>query len=77
MNEFSQVKEDLAKESNTQQQQELVITSLLKKNGGVLSRKEIDRIAQLRLELERTCKEMINYRDKMAATMDEKAKNAR
>lgn len=77
MNEFSQVKEDLAKESNTQQQQELVITSLLKKNGGVLSRKEIDRIAQLRLELERTCKEMINYRDKMAAAMDEKAKNAR
>jgi hypothetical protein len=68
------VKEDFAKESNAQQQQELVILSLLKKNGGALSRKEIDRVAQLRIELEHQCKEMINYRDKMAAAMDEKAK---
>ncbi|KAG2205762.1 hypothetical protein INT47_003945 [Mucor saturninus] len=73
LNEFTKLKEDFARESNTQKKLELVIVSLLKKNGGILSRKEIDRSAQLRVELERTCKEMINYRDKIGVTLDENA----
>ncbi|GAA5798598.1 hypothetical protein EDC94DRAFT_532610 [Helicostylum pulchrum] len=73
LNEFTKVKEDFTKESQTQQQLELVIASLLKKNGGILSRKEIERVAQLRVGLERTCKDMINYRDKIGVTLDENA----
>lgn len=73
LNEFTKVKEDFTKESQTQLQLELVIASLLKKNGGILSRKEIERVAQLRVGLERTCKDMINYRDKIGVTLDENA----
>lgn len=42
----------------------------MKKSGGLLSRKEIDKLAYLRVELERTCKELINYRDKIATAID-------
>jgi hypothetical protein len=75
LNEFTQVKEDFAKESNFKKQLEFTIVSLIKKNGGTLSRKEIDKVAMLRVELERTCREMISYRDKLAATIDQNATN--
>ncbi|KAI7898674.1 uncharacterized protein BX663DRAFT_555564 [Cokeromyces recurvatus] len=69
--DLDQVKDDLAKEFNVKQQLEFTILSLTKKNGGVLSRKELDKLALFRVELERTCKEMINYRDKIANTIDQ------
>jgi hypothetical protein len=69
------VKEDFAKESNFKKQLEFTIVSLMKKNGGILSRKEIDRVAMLRVELERTCRELIDYRDKLAATIDQSTSN--
>lgn len=75
MNEFTQVKEDFAKESNFKKQLEFTIVSLNKKNGGILSRKEIDKVAMLRVELERTCREMIDYRDKLATTIDQNTAN--
>lgn len=51
---------------------EYSILSLLKKNGGILSKKELDRLALFRLDLEKTCKEMISYRDKIAHSIDKK-----
>jgi hypothetical protein len=48
----------------------------MKKSGGLLSRKEIDRLAYLRVELERTCKELINYRDKIATAIDDSTNNS-
>ncbi|KAF1798645.1 hypothetical protein FB192DRAFT_1392542 [Mucor lusitanicus] len=71
LNEFTQLKDDFERESNIKRQQEFTIVSLMKKSGGVLSRKEIDKLAYLRVELERTCKELIHYRDKIAAAIDE------
>lgn len=73
LNEFIKVKEEYTKESNIQQVVDLVIASLLKKNGGILSRKEIERVAQLRIGLERACKDLIHYRDKIGAGLDENA----
>lgn len=70
LNEFNKVKEDYAKEAAIQQKQELVIVSLLKKNaGGASARKEIERAAQLKIDLERTCKDLIHYRDKIMASI--------
>ncbi|KAL9539093.1 hypothetical protein MBANPS3_010475 [Mucor bainieri] len=73
LNEFTQLKDDFERESNIKRQQEFTIVSLMKKSGGLLSRKEIDKLAYLRVELERTCKELIHYRDKIAAAIDESA----
>lgn len=71
LNEFTQLKGDFERESNIKRQQEFTIVSLMKKSGGLLSRKEIDKLAYLRVELERTCKELVHYRDKIAAAIDE------
>ena len=71
LNEFTQLKDDFERESNIKRQQEFTIVSLLKKSGGLLSRKEIDKLAYVRVELERTCKELVHYRDKIAAAIDE------
>lgn len=69
LNEFNKVKEDYAKEAAIQQKQELVIVSLLKKNPGASARKEIERAAQLKIDLERTCKDLIHYRDKIMSSI--------
>ncbi|KAI9481688.1 MAG: hypothetical protein EXX96DRAFT_567658 [Benjaminiella poitrasii] len=74
--DLNQVKDDLAKESNVKQQLEYTILSLMKKNSGILSRKELDKLALFRIELERTCKEMINYRDKIAHAIDQNTTNS-
>ncbi|EPB86804.1 hypothetical protein HMPREF1544_06420 [Mucor circinelloides 1006PhL] len=70
LNEFTQLKDDFERDANIKRQQEFTIVSLMKKSGGLLSRKEIDKLAYLRVELERTCKELIHYRDKIAAAID-------
>ena len=70
LNEFTQLKDDFERDANIKRQQEFTIVSLMKKSSGLLSRKEIDKLAYLRMELERTCKELIHYRDKIAAAID-------
>ncbi|KAI8975385.1 hypothetical protein BDF20DRAFT_603021 [Mycotypha africana] len=65
LHEFSQLKEDFDRESVIKSQQELTIISLLKEKGNLLSKKEIDKAAILRVELERACKEMAEYRDRI------------
>ncbi|KAI8642407.1 hypothetical protein BD408DRAFT_416458 [Parasitella parasitica] len=76
LNEITQLKDDLEHESAIKKQQELTIISLMSKSNPLLSRKEVDKLAYLRVELERTCKELIHYRDKIATALDEQVSNS-
>ncbi|CEP09677.1 hypothetical protein [Parasitella parasitica] len=75
LNEITQLKDDLEQESAIKKQQELTIVSLMSKSNTLLSRKEVDKLAYVRIELERACKELIHYRDKIATTLDEQVSN--
>jgi DNA-binding transcriptional regulator WhiA len=71
LDEFTKVKEDFAKEAVVKQQQELIITALLRKNGGMLSKQNITKAAQLRVEIDHSCHELIKYRDELTIMTDQ------
>ncbi|KAI7851738.1 hypothetical protein BDC45DRAFT_514915 [Circinella umbellata] len=78
LNEFTDAKDDMSKEAAIRQQHEYTImhlrqhiTNLKQENSSTikyapLSNEEIDRVARVRVELERTCKDLKGYRDTLA-----------
>ncbi|KAI9283384.1 hypothetical protein BY458DRAFT_496368 [Sporodiniella umbellata] len=81
LEEFAKVKEEYAKEVEIKRQQELIIASLLKTNqNGLLSKKELDKLAKFRAQLESVCSELVKYRDMLSfdieQTVDKKLHSA-
>ncbi|PHZ17448.1 RhoGAP-domain-containing protein [Rhizopus microsporus ATCC 52813] len=72
LDEFTKVKEEYAKEAAIKHQQEFIIAALLtRNNAGLLSRKDLDKLAMLRLQLENACNELIQYRDLLTTQIDQ------
>ncbi|KAG0748745.1 hypothetical protein G6F23_001636 [Rhizopus arrhizus] len=72
LDEFNKIKEEYAKETIIKRQQEIIITTLLKSSnhGGLLSKKELDKLGKFRAQLENACNELIKYRDMLAIEID-------
>ncbi|KAG1613724.1 hypothetical protein G6F46_007487 [Rhizopus delemar] len=72
LDEFNKIKEEYAKEAIIKRQQEIIITTLLKSSnhGGLLSKKELDKLGKFRAQLENACNELIKYRDMLAIEID-------
>lgn len=67
LDELSRAKEEFAKEVSLRQQQEYMILQLkhqlqLSLRKGVMSKEEIERVARVRVELDKTCNELKSYR---------------
>ncbi|KAI8976218.1 hypothetical protein BDB01DRAFT_803775 [Pilobolus umbonatus] len=73
--EFTKVKDDLLREEKLQKKQGWVIASLLSKKTNNLSKKELDRTALIKGEMDRMCKELISYRDLMIKEIDDTVNN--
>ncbi|KAG1148533.1 hypothetical protein G6F37_003488 [Rhizopus arrhizus] len=71
LDEFTKVKEEYAKEALIKQQQEFIITALLRKDSGLLSKKDLDRLAIFRSQLENACSELIKHRDTLVVEIDQ------
>ncbi|KAI8329774.1 hypothetical protein EDC96DRAFT_529135 [Choanephora cucurbitarum] len=69
LEEFNQLQEDFALETKKRKQYELVLSSY--PTHGLLSRKELDRLALLRIELESACQDLIRNRDSIMADLDD------
>lgn len=53
-------------------QQEFIIATLLKtNNNGLLSKKELDKLAKFRTQLESVCNELVRYRDMLSFEIDQ------
>ncbi|KAG1147189.1 hypothetical protein G6F37_006041 [Rhizopus arrhizus] len=73
LDEFNKIKEEYAKEAIIKRQQEIIITTLLKSSnhGGLLSKKELDKLGKFRAQLENACNKLIKYRDMLAIEIDQ------
>ncbi|RCH90819.1 hypothetical protein CU098_007494, partial [Rhizopus stolonifer] len=71
LDEFAKVKEEYAKEALIKQQQEYIITSLLRTDSGLLSKKDLEKLAMYRTQLESACIELVRYRDVLSVEIDQ------
>ncbi|CAO3699777.1 unnamed protein product [Rhizopus stolonifer] len=72
LDEFAKVKEEYVKEAMIKRQQEFIIATLLKtNNNGLLSKKELDKLAKFRTQLESVCNELVRYRDMLSFEIDQ------
>ncbi|KAI8330427.1 hypothetical protein BC941DRAFT_440463 [Chlamydoabsidia padenii] len=89
LDEFNKGKEEFSKEAGTRQQQEYTILQLRHQlaairqtgkttmnDGGssLLTEKELDRLAGIKVELEKSCNELKKRRDTLATQIDDQAK---
>ncbi|KAI9255487.1 hypothetical protein BY458DRAFT_520154 [Sporodiniella umbellata] len=73
LDEFTKIKEEYAKEAMIKQQQEYIITALLRTDSGMLSKKELEKLALYRTHLEAACMELVRYRDVLSVEIDQAA----